>query len=57
MNILKCIFCGGEIDILNEDRSSFKKVKCKKCGFTNSTVKEVKQPEIFTILRKKHIDV
>jgi DNA-directed RNA polymerase subunit RPC12/RpoP len=52
MKILKCIVCDGEIDIINEDNSIFKKVKCRKCGFTNLVPKkETKYPEI--IIRRK----
>lgn len=52
MKILKCIICDGEVDILNEDTCSNKKVKCRKCGFTNANIKEKKEPEIF-IIRKQ----
>ena len=50
MKILKCIICGGEVDIINSDRSSNKKIKCKKCGFSNHA--ETKEPEII-VLRKR----
>ena len=53
MKILKCIICQGEIDIvLDGDRSINKKVRCKKCGFSNSNVKETKEPEIVIIKRR-----
>ena len=52
MKILKCIICSGEVDILYDDRSSNKKIKCKICGFTNCSTKEPKDPEIVIIRRK-----
>jgi DNA-directed RNA polymerase subunit RPC12/RpoP len=51
MKILKCIICNGEIEIVNNDGSIFKKVKCRKCGFNNLSKKIGKYPEI--IIRKK----
>ena len=50
MKILKCIICKGEVDIVVEDMSTYKKIKCKKCGFTN--YQENKEPEI-VIIRKR----
>jgi DNA-directed RNA polymerase subunit RPC12/RpoP len=53
MKILKCVICGGEVDIINDDRSINKKIKCRKCGFTNFSAKENKEPEIFVIKKRK----
>lgn len=50
MKILKCIICNGEVDIIQTDRSINKKIRCCKCGFTNS--QESKEPEIL-IIRKR----
>lgn len=50
MKLLKCKFCRGEVDIIGEDRSVNKKIKCTKCSFTN--VEEKKEPEVFVIRRR-----
>lgn len=53
MRFLKCAICDGEVDIIYSDKSINKKIKCRKCGFTNSTdIKERKEPEII-IIRKR----
>lgn len=52
MKILKCIVCGGEVDILEYNGSITKKIKCRCCGFTNSTFLKKKEPEIL-IIRKR----
>jgi hypothetical protein len=39
----------GECDIIGNERSVFKKIKCKKCGFSNG---EKKQPEIVILKRR-----
>lgn len=54
MKILRCIICNGEVELVTEDRSTNKKVRCSKCGFTNCTT-NVKEPEIF-IIRKRAIN-
>lgn len=55
MKFLKCIFCDGELDILFNDRSINKKVKCHKCGFSNANESsEKKEPEVL-IIRKRSI--
>lgn len=40
----------GEVDFVGNERSINRKVKCRKCGFTNET--ESKGPEVF-IVRKR----
>ena len=50
MKLLRCKFCRGEVDLLNDDRSVNKKVKCSKCDFTNK--EETKEPEVFVIRRR-----
>ena len=53
MKILSCNLCDGELDIINNDKSILKKVKCLKCGFTNSNSEPIKkEPEIFVIRKK-----
>lgn len=50
MRFLKCKICLGEADIVGNDRAINKKIKCRKCGFTNQV--EVKGPEV-VIIRKR----
>jgi len=51
LKFLKCIICNGEIDInSNSEYIMNKKVKCRKCGFSNC--KDKKEPEIFFISKK-----
>lgn len=50
MKLLKCLLCEGELDIVGNFKSSHKKVKCKKCGYTN--VDKTKDPEIYVIRKK-----
>lgn len=50
MKLLKCKICLGEVDIVGNDRATFKKVKCRKCGFTNES--ENKGPEV-VVIRKR----
>lgn len=52
MKLLKCKLCSGEVDIVANERSINKKIKCSKCGYTNSAEKEI-QTEVF-IIRKKN---
>lgn len=51
MKLLKCVLCGGELDIISNKDDFGKKVRCIKCGFTNAS--ETKPPpEVFVIRRK-----
>jgi hypothetical protein len=52
MKFLKCKLCKGEVDIVGGEFAICKKIKCKKCGFTNESSK-MKEPEVF-IIRKRH---
>ena len=55
MKFLKCKICGGEADIVGNDRAINKKIKCCKCGFSNNT--ESRGPEVVIINRRKgHTD-
>ncbi len=49
MKILKCKICNGEIDIIGNEKAVNKKVKCRRCGFSNLNEKE---PEIFVIRKR-----
>ena len=55
MKFLTCLFCDGELELLNPFEKTFsKKVKCKKCGFTSDNKKDKKEnlPEVTFIRRK-----
>ena len=45
MRLLRCKLCHGEVDIIGNFRLVNKKIKCRKCKFTNSEEKQ-KEPEI-----------
>ena len=49
MKILQCMFCRGELDIVQE-KGIQKKIKCTNCGFTNNP--EPKEPEVVIIRRR-----
>ena len=51
MKILSCLFCEGELDLVDpESISPVKKVKCNKCTFTTQPKVE-KQLEVY--IRRK----
>lgn len=50
MKLLKCKLCMGEVDFVGNERAINRKVKCRKCGYTNEN--ENKGPEVF-IVRKR----
>lgn len=50
MKLLKCKLCLGEVDIIGNERAMNKKVKCRKCGFTNEN--ENKGPEVLVIRKR-----
>ena len=50
MKILKCKICLGEVDLIEGDRSINRKVKCRKCNFTNDH--EIKGPEVLVIRKR-----
>ena len=52
MKLLRCKLCRGEVDIINNDRSINKKVKCRQCGFGNEYDSYAKSPEI-VVIRKR----
>lgn len=52
MKILKCKICSGEVDLINNDRTVNRKVKCRKCNFSSES--EVKTPEII-VIRKRNV--
>ena len=35
MKLLKCKLCRGEVDIIGNEKAVQKKIRCRKCGFTN----------------------
>ena len=52
MKILKCRVCDGEVDIVGNHRSVSKKIKCRKCKYTN-VVDKPNEPEVVIIRKKK----
>ena len=50
MKLLKCKVCLSEVDLVQNERSTFKKIKCVKC---HGSEPENKDPEI--IIRRKRI--
>ena len=50
MIILKCKICDGEMDLVVSNKSSYKKIKCNRCGFSN-VEKPIPYPEV-TVIRK-----
>jgi hypothetical protein len=50
MKLLGCNLCGGELEIINNDDSINKKVKCIKCNFTN--VAKPVEPEVVFIRKR-----
>jgi DNA-directed RNA polymerase subunit RPC12/RpoP len=54
MKYLKCIICDGEVDILDDDHSIVKQIKCKKCGFS-ICIEEKQKTEIIIIHKRSPI--
>ncbi len=54
MKLLKCKLCSGEVDIVGNEKVINKKIKCKKCGFTNES--ESKFPEVVIIRKRRPSD-
>lgn len=52
MKLLKCKLCNGEMDIVGNERSINKKVKCRQCGYSNENETDRKGPEV-VIIRKR----
>ena len=52
MKLVKCRFCRGEVEIIDNGRSIKRKVKCPKCGFTNTNGAEQRSPEVFVIKKR-----
>jgi hypothetical protein len=51
MKLLKCKICLGEVDLVGDPHTMERKVKCRKCGFSND---KEKTPivEVITINRR-----
>lgn len=52
MKLLRCKLCSGEMDIVSGERSIYKKVKCRSCGYSNEQEPR-KGPEV-VIIRKRN---
>lgn len=55
MKLLKCKICNGEVDVIGNENSINKKIKCQKCGFTNNNESVQKGPEVF-VIRKRNFN-
>jgi hypothetical protein len=55
MKLLRCKLCSGEVDIIKSNKAINKKVKCRKCGFSNLNEKEKENdvPDVMVIKLKK----
>jgi len=51
MKLLKCKICNGEVDIVGGEYSVNKKIKCRKCKFSNLNDAN-KSPEILIIKKR-----
>lgn len=57
MKLLKCKLCNGETDLVGNERSVERKVKCQKCGFTNANVEKMSSgPEVIVMNRRPKRD-
>lgn len=52
MKLLKCKLCAGEVEIIGNERAINKKVKCLKCGYSNTNEPERKVTEVVIIKRR-----
>ena len=52
MKFLKCLICQGEIDIIDSSAALDKKVKCRRCGFSNRQENRNPEPEIVIMRRR-----
>lgn len=52
MRLLKCKLCMGEVDFISGEHSVNRKVKCRKCGYTNENENENKGPEVFVVRKR-----
>jgi len=55
LKILKCKVCRGEVDIIADEYSINKKIKCQDCGFTGEKLSKnnVSKTEVIVSLRGK----
>ncbi len=54
MKLLKCKLCGGEVDIVANHRAVAKKIKCRKCNYSNLSYKDKPMPEIVVIKKNSN---
>lgn len=54
MILLRCKVCSGEMDIVGNELSINKKVKCRQCGFNNETEYHRKMPEVVVIRKRNY---
>ena len=53
MKLLKCRLCKGEMDVIGNERSINKKVRCQRCGYGTE---DQKMPEVIVIKKRKPIE-
>ena len=54
MKLLRCKLCRGEMDVVGGERAINKKVKCRKCGYSNENETGRKEPEV-VVIRKRPV--
>ena len=54
MKLLKCKICLGEVDVIGNDRSINRKVKCHKCNPNQEL--DSKGPEVIIIRKRPKLD-
>lgn len=52
MKLLKCKLCSGEVDIVGNYKAVNKKVKCKKCHFSNLEKNDNKKLTEVIVIKK-----
>lgn len=55
MKLLKCKICMGEVDIIGNERAVSKRIKCRKCGYTNEAA-ENKGPEVMFVRKRPTLE-
>lgn len=56
MKFLRCKICMGEVDIIGNEHSINKKIKCRICEYSNSESISNKGTEVIIIRKKSFIN-
>jgi hypothetical protein len=51
LKLLKCKLCKCECDVVGNERSINKKIRCRGCGYNNENEAK-KEPEVFVIRKR-----